>query len=285
MSYTSPVRLVPLLRRLLDLQVANETKDREKREELEALGWPPWETDQEVGSTRRRTPWDYVAELVFAEFHANGKRFAKEELREHLLLRRLAGILLHAPLPTDGKTGREFQAALPTIPLGGVEEVSDLSAELARLDSEGLGNRLLEQLRRTFGERWANLAEILAPHVLGKGVGPDQTAGKKPKRSTAKGDARTRIIAALSKHHKYADGSCLNFEPIGNNELAHLAGVSESTVSEFFKKKFQGHTKYLATCRDKSGLLASALKMLNNEYAPYLLYDQRLAHEGGRDEE
>src|SRR5262249_25499836 len=256
-----------------------------KREELEALGWPPWGTAEELGSTRKRAPWDYGAELVFAEFQTKGKRFGKEELREHLLLRRLAGLLLHAPLPTDGKTGREFQAALQTIPLGGVEEVSDLSAELARLDSEGLGDRLLEQLRRTFGERWAILAEILAPRGSGKGVGPDQAAGKKPKRSTAQGDARTRIIAALSKHHKYADSSCLKFEPIGNNELAHLAGVSGSTVSEFFKKEFQGHTKYQATCRDKSGLLANALKMLNNEYAPYLLYDQRPAHEGGRDEE
>src|SRR5262249_48280211 len=107
MSYKFSVRLAPLLRRLLDLQVAHESRDSEKGEELEAVGWPPWGAAEELGSTRKRAPWDYGAELVFAEFQTKGKRFGKEELREHLLLRRLAGLLLHAPLPTDGKTGRE----------------------------------------------------------------------------------------------------------------------------------------------------------------------------------
>jgi hypothetical protein len=151
MSHKPSVHLVPLLRRLLDLQVAHENKDSEKREELEALGWPPWETAEQV-ATRRGTPWDHAAELVFAEFHRKGKDINKQGLREHLLLRRLAGLLLQAPLPTDGKTGREFQAALPTVPLGGVEEVSDLSAELARLNSEGFGDVLAERLRQSFPE-------------------------------------------------------------------------------------------------------------------------------------
>jgi hypothetical protein len=104
------------------------------------------------------------------------------------------------------------------------------------------------------------------------------------KRSTQKGEARDKIIAALTEHHKYADGGCLNFEPIGNNGLARLAGVSESTASAFFNDQFQGHNKYKALCQDTTGLLA-ALKLLNNEFAPHNLYGRRPPHEGDRDDE
>jgi hypothetical protein len=44
-----------------------------------------------------------------------------------------------------------------------------------------------------------------------------------------RGEAEAKLIAALTKHHQYADGSCLNLEPVGNNELARIAEVSEST--------------------------------------------------------
>ncbi len=52
----------------------------------------------------------------------------------------------------------------------------------------------------------------------------------RPKRSTQKGNAQTKLIAALTKHHQYQDGSCLNTEPIGVNELAQQAGVSSSSA-------------------------------------------------------
>jgi hypothetical protein len=83
------------------------------------------------------------------------------------------------------------------------------------------------------------------------------------KRSTERGEGRAKLIAALTKHHQYADGGCPNLEPIGNNELAKAAGVSPSTASTFFNNEFEGHTKYKALCRD-SGLLVTALKLLNN---------------------
>jgi hypothetical protein len=106
----------------------------------------------------------------------------------------------------------------------------------------------------------------------------------RPKRSTKRGDGRTKLIAALTKHHQYADGSCLNLEPVGNNELAKAAGVSASTASAFFNDKFHGHTKYMALCLDLSRLVA-ALKLLNDEFAPYELYGRRPPDEGGRDDE
>ena len=103
----------------------------------------------------------------------------------------------------------------------------------------------------------------------------------KPKRSTERGDGQAKLIAALTKHHKYADGGCLHLESVGNNELARLAEVSGSTASAFFKKQFGGHTKYRATCSDVSRLVA-ALKVLNQEYSPYQLFD---ANPPGEDEE
>jgi hypothetical protein len=90
------------------------------------------------------------------------------------------------------------------------------------------------------------------------------------KRSTERGEGRAKLIAALTKHHQYADGSCLNLEPVGCNELAKAAGVSPSTASAFFHDEFRGHKNYQALCRDV-GKLAAALKLLNDEFAPYHL--------------
>ncbi|MSR59848.1 MAG: hypothetical protein EXS05_19790 [Planctomycetaceae bacterium] len=109
-----------------------------------------------------------------------------------------------------------------------------------------------------------------------------KTAGPKPKRSTERGEGSAKLIAALTKHHKYADGGCLNLTHIGNNELARMASVEESTASAFFKKNFKGHSNYIAICRDTSSLVA-ALKMLNQEFAPHDLYGRRPPGEDDRD--
>jgi hypothetical protein len=259
---------------LLDLQVAYENKDSEQREELEALGWPPRETAEQLISTRHGTPWDFAVEHLFAQFQRTGKDINRQGLREHLLLRRLAGLLLQAPLPTDNKTGREFQAALRTIPLGGVQEVSDLSIELARLDSEGFGDRLAELLRRTFGEKWVLLAEKLALHEPSEAAGTINAAREKPKRSTQKGDARIKIIAGLTEHHKYQNGGCGNLAPVQVRQFARKCQVSPDSVSTFFKKEFgndRGHKGYLAACRDAPRLTAW-LKLLNQDYSPHPLF-------------
>jgi hypothetical protein len=99
---------------------------------------------------------------------------------------------------------------------------------------------------------------------------PAVTPASSPKRSTERGEGRAKLIAALTKHHRYADGSCLNTEPIGNNELAKAADVSASTASTFFNEEFGGHTKYKVLCRDPRKLTA-ALKLLNDEFTPYYL--------------
>lgn len=101
---------------------------------------------------------------------------------------------------------------------------------------------------------------------------------------TDRGGGRMKLIAALTRHHRYADGGCLNLEPIGNNALAKAAKVSNATASAFFRDRFQGHAKYQALCRDASGLV-TALKMLNGEYSPYILYERCPADGDNRDEE
>jgi hypothetical protein len=97
---------------------------------------------------------------------------------------------------------------------------------------------------------------------------------RSPKRSTERGEARAKLIAALTEHHQYANGSCLNQEPIGNNELARVAKVAKRTASAFFQKEFKGHAKYKAICADANRLI-SALKMLNGEFSPHILYGDK----------
>jgi hypothetical protein len=96
----------------------------------------------------------------------------------------------------------------------------------------------------------------------------------KAKRSTERGEGRAKLIAALTKHHKYAESGCLNLEPVGNNELARSAEVSKRTASAFFDKEFGGHLKYRSLCQDPVRL-AAALKALNGEFRPRDFYDIR----------
>lgn len=106
----------------------------------------------------------------------------------------------------------------------------------------------------------------------------------KLKRSTAKNEAQSKIVPALLHHHKYDDGGCLNLEPIGVRQLARLAGVRESTVSEFFKKRFGGWNAYRVKCRD-AGCLADSLKVLNGDFSPVDLYGRSPPGERDRDDD
>ncbi len=127
-----------------------------------------------------------------------------------------------------------------------------------------------------------------------QGIGPavaesPTTPTKKSKRSTERGEGQVKLIAALSKHHKYSEGGCLNLEAIGNNELARLAKVDKSTASDFFNNEFNrrekgGYAKYRVICRD-AGRLADSLKALAGEFSPYDLFGQRPPGEGERNDE
>jgi hypothetical protein len=103
------------------------------------------------------------------------------------------------------------------------------------------------------------------------------------KRSTEPGEGRAKLVAALTKHHRYGNGGCLNQEPINNNELARQAGVDKATASVFFKKEFGSHAKYRSLCQH-AGLLAPSLKLLNGEYTPGELFGGKLPGEDDRDD-
>jgi hypothetical protein len=114
----------------------------------------------------------------------------------------------------------------------------------------------------------AEVVELLAQQATPEQQRETGQPAPRKNRSTGKGDAKVKIISALTKHHEYANGSCLNQEPIGVRDLAgkDKADVGRSTVSDFFGAEFGGHTKYREVfCRDVH-LLVAALKKLNDEY-------------------
>lgn len=112
---------------------------------------------------------------------------------------------------------------------------------------------------------------------------PAATRTVRKKRSTERGEGRVKLIAALTEHHKYADGSCLNFEPIGNNEIARKVDVDPATASAFFTKEFKGYGNYKKTCSDATTLIA-AIKLLNGEFSPHNLYGRKPTAEDDSDE-
>ena len=97
----------------------------------------------------------------------------------------------------------------------------------------------------------------------------------KSKRGAGRGgrdsDSKTKLVAALSKHHKYSsrDGG-LNTTPVKVRELAEKANTVPSTASAFFKREFEGYKAYVRRCNDEAGLSA-ALKLLNGDFTPAIL--------------
>lgn len=106
------------------------------------------------------------------------------------------------------------------------------------------------------------------------------------KRSTVKGEARAKIVAALLTHHEWKSGHPGKTTPVGNNELAELAGVDKGTVSRFFDREFgdfnnkNGYSKYRIHCQHKDGLI-NCLKILSGDIRPSIL-DKQLPEERRR---
>lgn len=131
---------------------------------------------------------------------------------------------------------------------------------------------------------WAleSLESLTSTSVKAEGTGravAAETMEKRQKRKVQRpGDeaaADIALIAALTKHHQYAKGGCLNLEAIGSNALARQAKVSTGSASGFFQRHFKGHRKYkLVFCRD-AVLLVNALKMLNGDFSPWILSDPK----------
>jgi hypothetical protein len=135
-----------------------------------------------------------------------------------------------------------------------------------------------QDLVRLFANRLAARQRIAADQQTPTPTDtPPVPPAKKRKRSTARGEARIKIIGALAKHHQYDNGSCLCTDPIGASELAELAEVAKSSVSRFLNEKFgddntEGYARYRGVCRN-SGKLGHALKLLRGDCPPSILFN------------
>jgi hypothetical protein len=150
-------RLVLLLRRLLDAHIEQAQKDS---------------TDPERARKRLRTPWEIAAPLVLARLSMPG--ITVSDLREHLVYLKFEG--LHWPR-FEGKTGQAFRAEFRASPPGGVTTTTPLSADLARLDGEGLGMELATRLRQDYAQEMdAILAALDNAAGAPSGLAGDETS-------------------------------------------------------------------------------------------------------------
>jgi hypothetical protein len=106
---------------------------------------------------------------------------------------------------------------------------------------------------------------------------PPPTKESKPR--NAKGSAICKLESGLLAHHKYENGACENYEPIGNNKLAEKLGVSKAAASNFFKRGFGEHKAYEQACRDRTRLCAK-LKVMAKDYSEWPLYGHSPPEEG-----
>jgi hypothetical protein len=147
-----------------------------------------------------------------------------------------------------------------------------------------LADELLAEIADKIPRAAAAMVDWASRQAAG-GTSVEKPAGRtRPKKSTIKGEAEAKLIGALTKHHQYADGGCLNLEPIGVRELADEAKVAPSTASVFFQNYFKGHVKYRQLCGDQPKLVA-ALKLLNQEFCPYHLFGRTPPGEGEHNED
>lgn len=104
-------------------------------------------------------------------------------------------------------------------------------------------------------------------------------------------DSATKVIAALTKHHGYENGSVTNFEPATNRGIAHEYGLSQNALSRFLNEKLGkgnpksgGHKGYIAACNRDARIGIGALLTLWQGEVPERLAEL-LPHESGRDDE
>lgn len=108
--------------------------------------------------------------------------------------------------------------------------------------------------------------------------------GKQSDQRNAKGDAELKLISGLLEHHRYENGSCGNYEPIGNNALADKLKVGRPTSSDFFKKAFGGHAAYKRACKNGT-LLYVKLKIMAQDFAKGPSYGRMAPGEGPNENE
>ncbi len=130
------------------------------------------------------------------------------------------------------------------------------------------------------------------PGQVEGGDGGSKRPGKessRPSQNTRRGGADLKLLAELNKHHAFKDGGCLNFTPIGLNELARRADVPQSSAVNFFNRHFGketgesrgrkkikkgGYARYEESCTcGEKGTFITVMKIINGEMEPSVFLD------------
>jgi hypothetical protein len=222
-----------------------------------------------------RYEWEHIQPTDRAETRRERQRLMTELVKAEGPALKL--LTAHYPLKEATQPVAGVQNACQELQTRALERTIDQQIDVATVQE---AREQLQSRTDKVHEALACLGRLGQAIVMISGTG-DQAAPatKRPKRSTQRSEGRAKLIAALTKHHRYADSGCLNLEPIGNNELARRAKVDPSTASAFFNREFnkgekKGYSKYRVICRDP-GCLAFSLKALNGEFAPHDLYGAR----------
>jgi len=166
--------------------------------------------------------------------------------------------------------GMKVYSPKSSIPPQAYQRIRDKLRSREMADGKNLRRLIDVEIRRAASSR-ISAQSVAVIEIPADDTEPKPT--KKSKRSTERGEARKKLISAFTLHHQYADDSCLNQDSIGSNELARKATVSPDSASRFFQEKFGSHLAYRGMCKDLTLLLA-ALKLLNGEMTPTILFNQ-----------
>jgi hypothetical protein len=140
------------------------------------------------------------------------------------------------------------------------------------------------------GQQLARLEQefALLTRFMGRAEQPAEGTHSKQtraKRSTEKGEALAKIIAALTAYHEYDSGHVGNWAPVGLRHLKRLSDTSNGSVSDFFNSEFSGHKEYKIMChRDRTGL-ERKLRGFNGDWQDDILYGATPPDEDTSDDE
>jgi hypothetical protein len=174
-------------------------------------------------------------------------------------------------LAVVGSSGPLFRTRIPTYPGDLVYFINDFGNDLSEWEHAMRCLRAAASAAEANGMQARGKKPVTARNSVSRPA--------RPKKSTIKDEARDKLIAAFSAHHQYGDGGCLNWEHIGNNELARRAKVSKSTASGFFVDHFKGYATYKVLCARNSKKVLAVIKALNGDFCAEDTYAD-MDHEG-----
>jgi hypothetical protein len=207
--------------------------------------------------------------------------------RNRTIPKTLAGLKAECDLLAEWMLAGHLPWSARPRPFVGAERVVKGQLEQLIREAVDLGMTVdeipsIDRLDETKAKAVLNKLRQWAAVALG-GSGPAKHRTGRPKKTEK--DSATKVIAALSKHHGYENGSVTNYAPATNRGLAGQYRLGGNALSRFLKERFpkeaKPHKKYEAACRDGS---LGALLMFWNRELPSCLPDL-LPHDRAHEDE